>query len=608
MRRNQINVLRAPRDRELIHVWLTVIILIVLSAYHLSIEMVAPLKEYFGVRTSLPVVTIINQGLFFWLLGLLWLAYRNWQSAVNRRGELERVLSSISPDVFMVVTPDRKIAMCNSSVKPMFGYTPEEVINKTTDLLYFDRRIEHRKGEIFDRLQTFGFHVGYATGRRNNGETFPLEIVTGDLSGHPGAVVLVRDISERKRAEQALNVTNRELESALRQLRDTQKQIIEQERLRVLGQMASYIAHEFNNALTPILGFAEMILDTPKIMNDPKELNDYIRDIHTAARDAGAVVRRLSQFYRQSDPSVNVGPVILNEAIAETISMTKPKWKTEAQAMGRSIQINTDLGDVPLVPYSSEEMHEVLTNLIFNAVDAMTNGGVITISTRSEEDNVILRVADTGTGMDQETVDHCLEPFFTAKGPSGTGLGLAVVTSIIRRHHGDIKIETAPGQGTTFIFTMPIFKRGTFREKATLAELPTGKIRILVVDDEPLVRKVVARYLESEGHSIEVAENGNEAFDVFQKNAFDLILTDWAMPEMNGSQLATAVKKIAPHMPIIMMTGVDSAVWDSRTNDQAVTMIIRKPLTRDALVRAVADALVRAAAKTDNLLPMTAVS
>lgn len=244
-------IIRPPQGREIFHLWIAISIIVVLSLYTLAVQLMDPLQDYFIPYTNLPVVKAVVFLLYLWLLALLLIAYHRWQHAIERRRELETVVSSINPDALLVVTPDRKIQMCNTSVKSMFGYEPEEIIGATTDRLYYDRRLKPDSDEIARCLRNFGFHIGYATGKRRQGDIFPLEIITGDLSGQPGAVVLARDITERKQAEEALRISYEKQQSALQQLRQTQQQVIQHERLRMLGKMASYIAHEFNNALTP---------------------------------------------------------------------------------------------------------------------------------------------------------------------------------------------------------------------------------------------------------------------------------------------------------------------------------------------------------------------
>lgn len=576
-------VLQMRHGKEVVHLWLAIAVIVVLSAYRVSVHLIDQLRGYFLPYITISVGDLLTNLLFVWLVILLWLAYSRWRQAIRREMELEQVISGISPDVLMVVTPDRVIRMCNDSIRQMFGYEPEEVIGRTTDLLYFDRRLVGEKGEISKVLKKFGFHVGRATGRRKDQGQFPLEIITGDVSGQPGAVVLMRDITERNRVEEALRISHEKQQEVLRKLRDTQRQVIQQERLRVLGQMASYIAHEFNNALTPILGFTELLLSQPDILDERKTATGYLEDVHTAAKDAAAVVKRLREFYALRDTTVTLSPVQLNDVINESISLTRPKWKGESDTIGRTITIHTELAELPAITGSREELHEVLANLIFNAVGAMADGGTITITTRRDGDYVVLEVSDTGKGMTEETSQRCMDPFFTTMGTEGTGLGLVVVSSIIQRHQGTVSFESKEDEGTRFTITLPVAPLDMMFEKPETPLVHPKSLHVLVVDDEPLVRKLMARHLTADGHTVESAGTGKAGLEAFQVGRFDAILTDWAMPGMNGSQLAGKIRKQDAIVPIIMMTGFDSGLRDTSQTDTGIDFIIGKPITRAIL-------------------------
>ena len=227
-------------------------------------------------------------------------------------------------------------------------------------------------------------------------------------------------------------------------MKQTQQNIIQQERLRALGQMASGIAHDFNNALTPILGFSELLLKRSEGLDDRDTVERYLRMMNMAAQDAATVVgnSRLREFYRKREEGENFAPASLHDLVGQAISLTQPRWKDEAQAKGITIKMETDLQEVPLIIGDESELREALTNLVFNAVDAMPDGGTITLRTRRDGNQVVLEVSDTGTGMTEEVRQRCLDPFFTTKGAhtsSRTGMGLAMVYGIVQRHEGSRK-------------------------------------------------------------------------------------------------------------------------------------------------------------------------
>jgi signal transduction histidine kinase len=220
--------------------------------------------------------------------------------------------------------------------------------------------------------------------------------------------------------------------------------------------MAAGIAHDFNNALFPVLGFTDLALKHPEHLQDEARIRQYLQKINRAANDAAAVVKRLRQFYKKDQGDEDIKPVDINDLVTESVSITQPRWKDESMARGLDLRIETRLGEVPVFPVNGPEIREVLTNLIFNAVDAMPEGGVITIRTRAEGAEVILEVIDTGTGMTEDTRRRCLEPFFTTKDEDGTGLGLSVTHGILQRHGGSMDVESEVGKGTTFILRLPV--------------------------------------------------------------------------------------------------------------------------------------------------------
>ncbi|MDW8366286.1 MAG: PAS domain S-box protein [Abditibacteriales bacterium] len=444
---------------------------------------------------------------------------------------------------------------------------------------------------------------------------------------------LMVDITAHKQMEETLQDTNRRLEETLAELRATQQQLVQQERLRALGAMASGIAHDFNNALAPILGFSELLMLDPKRLEEPERVLEYLRTIHTAAQDAANVVSRLREFYRFRDTADVLLSVDLNGLVEQTILLTQPKWKDQAQASGRTIAIQTDLQPVPLIAANESELREALINLIFNAVDAMPNGGEIVLRTRMEEvgklgnwgtgklgnwgieesktdsisqsprfpisplphfpiySYVVLEISDTGVGMTEEVRRRCLEPFFSTKGERGSGLGLAVVYGIVQRHNGTIEIDSAPGEGTTVRLRLPAQGRPIQQDRPPMTERVSRPLRVLVVDDEPRVREVIVEYLQRDGHIVVTAANGREGLEKFQNGQFDLVITDRAMTAMSGDQLALALKQFDASVPVILLTGFGEFMGAAGEHPPGVDVVASKPIGLTALREAMAKAM-----------------
>ena len=235
----------------------------------------------------------------------------------------------------------------------------------------------------------------------------------------------------------------------------------------------------------------------------------------------------------------------------------------------------------------------MLANLIFNAVDAMPKGGTITVRARSEGACVRLEVSDTGIGMSDEVRQRCLEPFFTTKGQHGTGLGLSLVHTTIQRHGGTLTIESQPGRGSTFVALLPVLDEPDGHAENADSRESLRPLHILLVDDDPLVRKSVVAQLNTQAHVVETASNGREGLDRFASGRFDLVVTDRAMPEMGGDQLAATIERSAPETPVIMLTGFGDLMSAKGEHPVGVDAVVSKPVTLDALTRAILKVIAR---------------
>lgn len=407
---------------------------------------------------------------------------------------------------------------------------------------------------------------------------------------------LQEEITKHKKTKQQLQQTNiqlAKLTNKLSQLKRTQKQVIQHERLAALGQMASRITHDFNNALTPILGYADLLLSLPDMLNNRKEAVDMLETIRSTAMQARDIVSRLQECYESSDEARREA-IDLTKLIENIVTLTRPKWKEEMEAKGVSIRIKTKVQDMLPINGNRSQLDEVLTNLILNAVDAMPNGGTITILgyIHRSRQAMELRVIDTGTGMTEDVRRRSIEPFFTTKQGRGAGLGLSMAYGIVRRHNGSLEIQSAPGKGTTVIIQLPWSKPAVSKKERPPAHiLPSKPLRILLIDDEKPVRDLIARYLETDNHTVELAASGDEGLQKFRKGIFDLVITDRAMPRMSGDQVAAAVKGDDREIQVILLTGFNDMMNDKNELPAGVDVIVGKPVTRYAFRDAIAKAM-----------------
>jgi len=390
------------------------------------------------------------------------------------------------------------------------------------------------------------------------------------------------------------------LQNAYEDLRQTQQAVMQQERLRALGQMASGIAHDINNALSPVALYTDSLLETEPSLS--AQGRGFLQTIQRAIHDVAATVARMREFYRQREPQLTLTPVYLNQLAEQVVDLTRARWSDMPQRRGIVIQLQTQLApDLPAIMGVESEIREALTNLIFNAVDAMPEGGILTLRTETMggaselSRQVRMEVSDTGIGMDENARRRCLEPFFTTKGERGTGLGLAMVYGMVRRHSADIEIESAVGRGTTVRLSFAVAGPGVAApiQPAAAPAVPTG-LRILIVDDDPLLLKSLRDTLEGDGHTIVTANGGQEGIDLFRaalndKPTFDVVMTDLGMPYIDGRQVASGVKAASPSTPVILLTGWGQRLMAEDDVPPHVDRVLSKPPRlhelREALAR-----------------------
>jgi PAS domain S-box-containing protein len=402
------------------------------------------------------------------------------------------------------------------------------------------------------------------------------------------------------------------LQQAYDDLRQTQQAVMQQERLRVLGQMASGIAHDINNAISPVALYTESLLETEP--NLSVRARDYLQTIRQAIHDVAETVARMREFYRQREPQLTLTPVRLNLLAQQVMDLTRARWSDDPQRRGVVIRTVAEMSaDLPDIMGVESEIRDALTNLVFNAVDAMPDGGTLTLRTLTgthapaaeetlKSHRICIEVSDTGVGMDEDTRRRCLEPFFTTKGERGTGLGLAMVYGMVQRHSADIVIESAPGKGTTVRLSFPVYPR-----VSTVADQPMdessvpSRLNILVVDDDPLLIKSLRNILEADGHVVITAGGGQEGIDSFCKaldsNApFAVVITDLGMPYVDGRKVANAVKAASPSTPVILLTG-----WGQRlVAEGEVPPHVDRVLNKPPKLRDLREALARCCPQAKN--------
>ncbi len=371
------------------------------------------------------------------------------------------------------------------------------------------------------------------------------------------------------------------------------EQFSQMEKLSALGELASGVAHDFNNTLAGILGRAQLIQRT----NDPEKIQRGLNIIIKTAEDGAKTVKRIQDFARQRRDH-DFEPVSIDQILFDVSEITRPRWKDRAEASNVQISLDLQIRSKSKVLGDESELREVLVNMVFNAVDAMPEGGNLTLAAEDVGESVVVSVGDTGTGMAPEVKSRIFDPFFTTKGKAGMGLGLAVSFGIIRRHEGSVEVESELGAGTKFKISLP--KAGIIEEPVVVDakieepvfETPTAGVarlfdehqpKILVVDDEEAVRDLLRDLLENEGCRVYLAPGSREALGLFEAHEFDGIFTDVGMPGMSGWELAHAIRQRNETVPIAVITGWGEAVGSDEQKEARVDWVVTKPFRAERI-------------------------
>lgn len=393
----------------------------------------------------------------------------------------------------------------------------------------------------------------------------------------------------------------RALQQAYEDLRQSQQTILQQERLSALGQIASGVAHDINNAISPVALYTESLLQYEPNLSD--RARKYLETIQRAIEDVAQTVTRMREFYRTREPRLDLVQIDLNVIAQQVIDLTRVRWRDVPQESGVVIELQTSFeASLPKVMGAEHEIRDALTNLIFNAVDAMPKGGTLSVTTRvinRQEQNVqdafvLLEVSDTGVGMDEKTRKRCLEPFFTTKGERGTGLGLAMVYGMVKRHSAELHIESSPGRGTLFRLSFPTavlsIQDGV---RHVQAARPARPLSLLVIDDDPIIIESLTEVLRRDGHQVIAANGGAAGIEMFNNaqrdgGHFDVVITDLGMPYVDGRAVAAAIKGVAPATPVLLLTGWGQRLLAENDIPPHVDRVLNKPPKLEELRRVLA--------------------
>jgi CheY-like chemotaxis protein len=371
------------------------------------------------------------------------------------------------------------------------------------------------------------------------------------------------------------------VEERTKELLALQEARARERRLAAVGQLAAGVMHDVNNALNPIMA-AAFLLDANA--DNPAAVRDYAIRIAKAAETGAATAARVGRFIRQEPlQAEREEPVDLSVVCDEVVAMTQPLWAERSR--GGMIHLERDLADVAMIRGIAGELREALLNLVQNALDAMEGGGTLGMRTRVTADAVHLEISDSGIGMSAEVRERAFEPFFTTKGRAGTGLGLAEVYGIVKRHRGHAEIESSPGTGTTIRL---VFPKAPPQQVTEITQTPRRRVvrKVLLVEDHPDSREFMQALLESDGHTVDTAAGQREATELLEhaSPAYEVLITDVGLSDGSGWELITFARETWPAMRIGVVTGWEPRVGAGADGD----FILRKPVRTSELLAKVA--------------------
>ncbi len=493
----------------------------------------------------------------------------------DQKREREKLIASAG-DAIISVRPDDTIYGWNPAAERVFGLSAQKAMGRDVTTLLPAAEYGEAKRRL---LGGAGMHAFETTPAPGDPRHTALAVTLSALHGRPGRqgeageleglIAIVRDITQQRAVEQKLQ---------------------QSEKQRALGQLAGGIAHDFNNLLQAILGYTQLMKQGPR---DPEFFERSLKVVEAAALDGSETVRRIQTFarLRPEEQFINVD---INQIVQDAVAITRPRWEEEKIARDRRpIDLRLQLGALQPVRGRPAALTELMTNLMLNALDAMPDGGTLTIATRAEGgETVVITVTDTGVGMPEAVRSRIFEPFFSTKGEAGSGLGLSMADSIARRHGGQIDVDSEPGRGTTFTLRFPVALESVAPGAPMGAPRPRRTGRILVVDDDPKVLSTLGEMLRSAGHTVSPAPDGAAGLRAYSPGRFDLVLTNLGMAGMNGWQFSERLRATDRVVPMLLITG-----WGLREEDHArlaalgIRRCLYKPVQPAELDSAIQEAL-----------------
>ncbi len=514
------------------------------------------------------------------------MVFRDVTEARQAEEERVRLATAIeqSAEAIFITDTNWIIHYVNPAFEQMTGYKRSEIIGRHTRFLKSDKHDESFYRLLRNTLMRGDVWSGRIINKKNDGTLYEAEVTSSPVRDKQGNILsyvsIHRDITNEVRLE--------------KELRQAQK-------MEAIGRLAGGIAHDFNNILAAIMGFTEMAYSK---IPDGSPARRNLEQVLKASSRAADLVGRILTFSRKTE--VERKPVSLAPIIAEALRLLRSSLPTTVN-ISQDIDVSTEGG---IVLADSTQIHQVLMNLCTNAAHAMREkGGTLSVKISEVQVDeylvsrypdlkpgpfVKLTIGDTGCGMDAQLIERIFDPYFTTKAAGeGSGMGLAVVQGIVKSHGGAISVYSEPGRGSSFNLFFPTIKGKVQQEAVTSLELPTGRERILFVDDERGLADLGEEMLQSLGYVVTAKTNSTEALELFnsQPDAFDLVITDMTMPGLTGKELASKLMETRCDIPVILCTGFSELINEKQAKDSGIRELLMKPYVRSNLAEAVRRAL-----------------
>lgn len=511
----------------------------------------------------------------------------------RKRAEEGLLRSKETMEAILNATNDCAFLLDKNGVFVALNEVTAQDLDSTTDRMlgrpYFDMippDLASTRRERFEEVVRAGKAIRFEDGGQGRTLDHGYHPVFNPDGGVDRVAVFSREVTEQKKAHNLL---------------------VQRERLAALGEMATGVAHNFNNLLQIVIGacgLAEADLE----IGDMDEVKTTLCQIVESAELGSETVKQLQDFarVRTEDPTIGGAVFDLSHTVSNAIEVSRPFWKSGAEKRGVRIELRKKLAPDCLIKGKQNELFEVIVNLIKNATEAMPEGGKLYLKTEKEDGEAILVVRDNGMGISKEQMSRVFEPFWTTKGIQGTGMGLSTCFGIVTRHGGSISVKSSEGLGAMFTVKLPLAALETSERTEQKTRTVNAGARVLVVDDQVRIAELLERGLSRHGHVVVTALSGKEGVEAFKTSQIDLVICDLGMPDMNGWQVSEAIKEICrersvPKTPFVLCTGWAGQIDEQeRISQCGVDRIVEKPLRLNSILQVMSELLDKRAQRSEG--------